>query len=126
MRFSKAKCKVLHLSCDNPCYQYKLGDVRIEHRLAKKRHGGTNRWKARHEPAVCPYSPESQPYPQLHEKKPGQRVGGGDPTLLHCAGETSPGVLHPDVEFSVEERHGPAGACPEENHKNDPRYAASP
>jgi len=31
MRFSKAKCKVLHLGCGNRCYQYVLRDVRIEH-----------------------------------------------------------------------------------------------
>jgi len=31
------------------------------------------------------------------------------------------GVLRPDVESAVQERHGPVGACPEEGHKNDPR-----
>ena len=31
MRFNKAKCEVLHLDHGNPHYQYKLGDVRIEH-----------------------------------------------------------------------------------------------
>jgi len=33
----------------------------------------------------------------------------------------SPGVLHPDVESSVQERHRPVGVCPEKGHKNDPR-----
>lgn len=33
---------------------------------------------------------------------------------IHCV------VLRPDVEFSVEERHGTVGFCPEEGHKNDP------
>ena len=32
-----------------------------------------------------------------------------------------PEVLHPDVESSVQERHGAVGVCPEEGHKNDPR-----
>ena len=40
--------------------------------------------------------------------------------LLHT-GETSPGVLHPDVKSSVPERNGPVGVHPEEGYKNDPR-----
>ena len=35
-----------------------------------------------------------------------------------CTGETSPGVLCPDVESSVQERCGPAGSHPGEDHKN--------
>jgi len=42
------------------------------------------------------------------------------PTFLSTAGEASLGVLHPDVEFSVQERHRPGGVCPEEGHTNDP------
>jgi len=66
---------------------------------------------------VCLHSPESQPYPGLHQKKRGQQAKGGDPALLLCAEEASPGVLHPDVESSVQKRHGPVGAQPEVGHK---------
>mgnify|MGYP001857186689 CR=1 FL=1 len=66
------------------------------------------------------YGSESQPYPGLHLKKHGQQVEGGDPAPLLCAGEASPEVLCPDVEPSVQERHGPAGVHPGEDHKNDP------
>jgi len=62
---------------------------------------GACRWQAGDEHAMCPRSPECQPCPGLHQKKHGWRV--------LCAGEPSPGVLHPDVESSVQERHGPVG-----------------
>ena len=39
MRFSKAKCKVFCLNCGSPCYQEKLGDVRIENSPARKNLG---------------------------------------------------------------------------------------
>ena len=44
-----------------------------------------------------------------------------DMILPLCSGEASPGVLCPDVESSVPERHGPLGVHPEEGHRNDPR-----
>ena len=34
--FEEVQCKVLHLGCGNTCYQYKLGNKRIEHRPAEK------------------------------------------------------------------------------------------
>ena len=80
--------------------------------------GGTGGWEAGHEPAMCPCTPENQLYPGLHRKKYGQQVDGGDPAHLLCADEDSPGALHPDVESSGQERHGPVGACPEEGDKS--------
>jgi len=38
-----------------------------------------------------------------------------------CTGEASPGVLRPDVESSVQEKHVALEACPEEGHKNELR-----
>jgi len=66
-------------------------------------------------------SPESQPYDGLHQKQCGQQGKEGDPAPLLCSGEASPGILCPDVESSVQERHGPVGVCPEEGQKNDPK-----
>ena len=45
--------------------------------------------------------------------------------LLHT-GETSPGVLCPNMKSSVQERCEPIGARPEEGHKNDPRDETPP
>jgi len=70
---------------------------------------------------VCPCSPESQTYPGLHQKKRGQQVKGSAPAPLLCAGEASPGVLHPDVVLSTGATQTSWSVHPEEGHKNDPR-----
>jgi len=72
------------------------------------------------EPAMCACSPGSQQCPGLHPQKCGQQGEGGNPASLLCAGEASPGVVCPDVESTVQEKHGPVGVCPEKGHKNDP------
>ena len=67
---------------------------------------------------MCTCSPGGQPHPGLHQKQRGQQVEGGDSATLLLSGETPPGVLHPSMEPSAQERHG---AGPEEGHKNDQR-----
>ena len=101
MRFNKAKLKVLHLGHGkSPTINTSWGWSTA---LPKRTWG--HWWMAAgHEPAVCS---ESQSYPGLHPKQRGQQGKGGDPAPLLCAGETSPGVLHPDVKSSVQERHRP-------------------
>ena len=74
---------------------------------------------------LCASSLEDQFYPELHQNKLDQHVKEGDPAPLLCTGEASPGVLHLDVESSVQKRHGPIGEHPEEGHKND-RRAGTP
>jgi len=70
---------------------------------------------------MCARSPGSQSYPGLYQKQCGQQVEGGDSAPLLCSGETPPGVLHPALEPSAQERHGATGVGPEEGHKNDLR-----
>jgi len=52
------------------------------------------------------------------------QVTGCDSAPLLHSGETPPGVLHPALEPSAQERHGPFAAGPEEGHKNDQRAGA--
>ena len=60
MRFNERKRVIL----GNPHYQYKLGDIRIEHRLRKRT--WVCWWMAAgRKPAMFPHSPESQLYPGL-------------------------------------------------------------
>ena len=47
-------------------------------------------------------------------------------TLPLCSVRPHPGVLHPDMEFSVQVRCGPVAEHPEEDHINDPRDGAPP
>lgn len=60
---------------------------------------------------------DAAPYPGLYQMKHGQQGKGGDSVPLFCTGESSPGVLHLDVESLVQEGHRPVGAHPEEGHK---------
>ena len=60
-------------------------------------------------------------YPGLCLKQHGQQTWRGS-APLPCAGETLPGIVHPDVESSVQKRHGLVGTCPEKGHENDPRH----
>ena len=72
---------------------------------------------------MCARSPESPSYPGL-QKQHGQQVKGSDSAPLRCSRETPPGALHPALRSSVQERHGPVGAGPEEGHENDQRAGA--
>ena len=71
--------------------------------------GGTDGWKAGHEPTVCAHSPEDQPYTGLRQGKCGQQVEGGDSAPLLHSGETTAGVLCLALEPSAQEGHGAVG-----------------
>ena len=70
---------------------------------------------------MCAHSPESQPYPGLHQKNCGEEVKGGDSAPLLCSGEIPPGVLHPALEPLAQEGHGCVGLGPEEGYEDDQR-----
>ena len=75
MRFNKAKCKVLHLGCGKPCYQYKLQDGKTEQSPAKKDLGELVDGKLDISSNVHS-QPENQQYPGLHPKQHGQQGEG--------------------------------------------------
>lgn len=62
---------------------------------------GNGSRKAGHEPAMCTYSPESQPNPRLHQRKHNKEVKGGDSAFLLCSGATLPGMLYSALEPSA-------------------------
>ena len=43
-----------------------------------------------------------------------------------CSGEASPGVLRPDVESSVQEKHRHVGVPPEEGRQNEHLWSKLP
>ena len=82
--------------------------------------GDAGWWQVQRDPAVWAQSPEGQSSPPLHQLQHGHQVEGDSAPLLH-SGETPPGVLHPTLELSAQERHGPVGMGPEDGHKDDLR-----
>ena len=56
-----------------PLQSVQAGGCKDEAQSCLKGPEATGGWQAGHEPAMYPRSPESQPYPELHQKKCGQQ-----------------------------------------------------
>ncbi|KAK4829739.1 hypothetical protein QYF61_006448 [Mycteria americana] len=119
MRFNKVKCKVLHLGRCNPQYPYRLGDegtesspvekdlaVLVDDKLDMSRQCVLAAQKANCIPGCIKRSVASR---------------SREVILPLSSGESPPGVLHPALESSLQERHQPVEAGPEEGHKDDQR-----
>lgn len=90
MKFSQARCQVLHL------WQAPLSlQTRLQmdwEPLCLEGLQDTGVCKARHELTMCAHSLDIQMCPGLHPKQHGQQMEGGHSTLLHSH-ETPPWVL---------------------------------
>ncbi|KAJ7408785.1 hypothetical protein BTVI_58542 [Pitangus sulphuratus] len=75
MKFNKVKYKVLH-------GVRVIQNISRDRGINRLRAGDTSRGKLRHVTAICACSPESQTYPELHQKKYVQQVKGEDSAPL--------------------------------------------
>ncbi|PKU46723.1 rna-directed dna polymerase from mobile element jockey-like [Limosa lapponica baueri] len=120
MKFSQAKCKVLHMGWGNPKHKYQLGGEWIESSPEEKDLAVlvdkklNMRWQ-------CGLRKPTNP--GLHQKKHGQQVEAGDSVPLFHSRETPPEILHPALGPSTK-GHGPVGASPEEGQKHEQRAGA--
>jgi len=121
MKLNKAKCKVLPTGQGKPKHKYRLGGERIESSPEEKDSGVPADEKL-NVTQQCALTVQKA-YCTLGCIK-SQQVEGGDSAPLLRSGKTPPGALRPALEPSVQERHGPVGAGPEEGHKNDQRDGA--
>ena len=118
MRFNKSECKVQHLGRGNLQYQYRLGMKGLRAALLRKAWGYW--WMKSWTWATSVRSQPRKPTISWATSKEAWPAGRGRGFYL-CSGETSPGVLCPALEPSAQERHGPVGLGPGEDHKKDPR-----
>ncbi|GAB0180812.1 hypothetical protein GRJ2_000546500 [Grus japonensis] len=115
MMLNMAKCKVLHMGRGNPWYQYRLGDEWIESSPEEKNLA-----------ILIDEKLDMSWQCALAAQKANRTLGciktsmtsrSREVILPLCSGDTPPGVLHPALASSAQERHGAVGASPEEATK---------
>jgi len=106
----------VHLSCGNPHYQYKVGHVKTEHSPTGKDLEIMVDGKLDMSQQCALAAQKANCIPGCIKGSVTSRLRG-DPAPLLCAGEVSLGIAHPDVDSSVQERHGPVEAHPEKGQK---------
>ena len=106
MRFNKSKCKILHLSQGNPHYQYTRGYERIENSPAKKDLGVLVDGKLDMSQQCTFGAQKASRILSCIKRRVVSRLEEVIlPLSLLYTAETSPGVLHSDVESLVQERY---------------------
>jgi len=113
----KAKCRVLHMGQGNPRYQCRLGDEGMESRPAEKDLVVLGDEKLDHQCALA--AQKANHALGCISSSVGSRASAV--TLPLCSALTPPGVLHPALEPSAQDRPGPVGSRTRGGHSNDPR-----
>ena len=126
MKFSEVKCKVLHLSQGNIHYRYKLRNESIEFSTAKKDLGVLVNEKLDMSQQCVLAVQKANCIPGCIKISILSWLRDMILALYSALVRPHLEVLCPDVESSVQERHGAVGACPEEGHNDDPRSRTSP
>jgi len=115
MKFNKAMCKVLHMAQGNSKHTCRLGGGCIESSSEEKDLGVLVDEKLSMTCQCVLAVQKANCIPGCIPNSVASRLREG--ILSLCSGETPPRVLHPALEPSAQDRHGPVGVGPEEATK---------
>ena len=125
MRFSIAKCKVLHVGRSNPRYVYRLGEEALESSPMKDLGVLVDeRLKVSQQCALA--AQKANDILSSIKREVASKDREVDCPSLFCPREASSGVLHPDLELPVQKRCEGVGEGPEECQKDGQQAAAPP
>jgi len=120
-KFNKVKCKVLHTGWSNPKHKYGLDGECIWSSPEEKELGTLVDEKLNMSWQCAFTAQKVNRILGCIKRTVASRSKEGILPLCSALVRPPPGVLHPALEPSGEDRHGPVGADPEEGHNNSHR-----
>ncbi|PKU35390.1 rna-directed dna polymerase from mobile element jockey-like [Limosa lapponica baueri] len=121
MKFNQGKCRVLHLGHSNPRHECRLGREWLE--SSPEKDLGVLMDEELDMSQQCTLATQKANH-ILCCIKSSMASRSREVILPLYSGETPLGVLHPALESSAQEGHGPVGTGPVEDHENDQRAGA--